>query len=123
MTTRKRPVRSKVDHKYHIDGHAFNKVIGARREVWSSHAFKTSGGLKKSDLLQNKYGRIISRKKHNFEKKFDRLRKHGWTACKGHFGGIPIKKKQSKTSACREFLTKKNPPRYNTRSTKGRAVL
>lgn len=121
MTTQKRPARSKVDNKYHIDGNTYDKVCGERRDVWERRAYKTAGGLKRSDLIQNNTGRIISKKKHDFEKSYDRLLKHGWTACKGHFGGVPIKKNQTKEKACKEFLTKKNKSapastRYMTRS-------
>jgi hypothetical protein len=116
MTKKKRPVRSSVDDKYHIDGNTYDKVFGERREVWARRAYKTSGGLKRSDLIQNNAGRIISKKKYDFEKKFDRLRKYGWTACKGHFGGVPIKKTQTKASACKTFLTKKNKPSSKTQS-------
>ena len=46
----------------------FKKTIGSKAEVWHSVASKTSGGLKKKDLMKHK-GRIISRKKHLLGKK------------------------------------------------------
>ena len=39
------------------------KAVGSRRKVWNGTAQKTPGGLTKSDLMQNKYGRIVSRKR------------------------------------------------------------
>jgi hypothetical protein len=39
------------------------RAIGSRRKVWNGTAHKTPGGLTKSDLTMNKYGRIVSRKK------------------------------------------------------------
>ena len=39
------------------------RAIGSRRKVWNGTAQKTPGGLTKSDLMMNKYGRIVSRKK------------------------------------------------------------
>jgi hypothetical protein len=39
------------------------RVIGSRRLVWNGSAEKTSGGLRKDDLEQNKYGRIVSKKR------------------------------------------------------------
>ena len=39
------------------------RVIGSRRKVWNGTAQKTPGGLTKGDLMMNKYGRIVSRKK------------------------------------------------------------
>lgn len=39
------------------------KIIGSRAEVWNGNAQKTSGGLRKADLVKNKQGRLVSRKK------------------------------------------------------------
>jgi len=39
------------------------RVIGSRRLVWNGSAEKTVGGLRKDDLEQNKYGRIVSKKR------------------------------------------------------------
>jgi hypothetical protein len=39
------------------------RTIGSRRKVWNGTAKKTPGGLTKADLMQNKYGRIVSRKR------------------------------------------------------------
>lgn len=40
------------------------KLIGSKREVWNGSAERTSGNLTKSDLMKNKRGRIVSKKKH-----------------------------------------------------------
>jgi hypothetical protein len=39
------------------------RVIGTKLQVWRGTALKTRGGLKKSDLMKNKAGKIVSRKK------------------------------------------------------------
>lgn len=52
----------------------------------------TSGGLTKSDLKYNKWGRIVSRKKSMKAKKDNRLVKMGYKTRKGKFGLIPKKK-------------------------------
>jgi DVNP family len=39
------------------------RTFGSRRKVWNGTAQKTPGGLTRGDLMQNKYGRIVSRKK------------------------------------------------------------
>jgi hypothetical protein len=39
------------------------RVCGSRRKVWNGTCQKTPGGLTKADLMMNKYGRIVSRKK------------------------------------------------------------
>ena len=41
----------------------FDSIIGSRSQVWNGTALKTSGGLKKGDLIKNKRGRIVSRKR------------------------------------------------------------
>ena len=85
-----------VDGLYHISGHTFKKLVGTRAEVMHTTAYKTSGGLKKSDLFKNKNGRIVSKKKHNYEKKSKRLQKHGYTAKKGQFGAVRIGSRKSR---------------------------
>lgn len=40
------------------------KTIGSKAEVWHDNALHTSGGLTKDDLMKNKRGRIVSKKKH-----------------------------------------------------------
>lgn len=39
------------------------KTKGSKSEVWHGTADHTSGGLKKSDLVKNKSGKIVSKKK------------------------------------------------------------
>jgi hypothetical protein len=62
------------------------KTIGSRAEVWHQTAKKTSGGLKKSDLMKTKSGRIVSRRAHAAGKKaIKHLRALGYIAKKGTF--------------------------------------
>lgn len=37
------------------------QTFGSRAEVFHGTALKTTGGLEKSDLMQDKYGRIVSK--------------------------------------------------------------
>jgi len=55
------------------------KRIGSRAEVFHGQATKTSGGLTKNDLIKNKIGRIVSKKKVQQSKKskFNPLLKMG----------------------------------------------
>lgn len=39
-------------------------TTGSKAQVWHGTADKTAGGLTKKDLMKNKHGRIISRRKH-----------------------------------------------------------
>ena len=43
--------------------------IGSRAKVMHGGAEKTTGGLTASDLMYNKAGRIVSKKKHHTMKK------------------------------------------------------
>ena len=74
------------------------KTVGSRAEVFHGSAKHTSGGLEKKDLLKNKHGRIVSRKKHNTAKKENRLKKHGYTAKKGKFGAVRMDGKKMKSA-------------------------
>ena len=47
----------------------FELTIGSRAQVWHGTAKKTSGGLTKKDLMMNKRGRIVSRRKAKTAKK------------------------------------------------------
>jgi len=86
----KRPHRSEKDHKYHISGKAYPELCGSRTQVMNGTAYKTSGNLTKSQLMMNKWGRIVSRKKHGTAKKEMRLKKYGYTAKKGKFGFVKM---------------------------------
>ena len=83
----KRPVRQE-DGTYHLEGKHFKELFGSRQQVWNGTAYKTTGGLVKSDLFMNKWGRIVSEKKHKTAKKEMRLKKYGYTAKKGKFGYV-----------------------------------
>jgi hypothetical protein len=69
------------------------KTEGSRAEVMHGTAKRTSGGLKKSDLKYNKWGSIVSRKKSSLARSQKHLEKAGWTAKKGKFGAVCMKKK------------------------------
>jgi hypothetical protein len=68
------------------------KKVGSRAQVMHGSAHHTSGGLTKTDLKYNKWGRIVSRKKSTMAKKTRRLEKAGYKAKKGSFGVVKTKK-------------------------------
>ena len=76
------------DGKYHINGTTFELLEGSRAQVWHGTAYKTPGGLLKSNLMMNKHGRIVSKRKHTTAKKDKRLVKAGFLTKKGKFGFI-----------------------------------
>lgn len=77
-----------ADGKYHIAGKTHDLLIGSRAQVQHGTAYKTAGNLKKSDLMMNKHGRIVSKLKHTTAKKEKRLEKAGFHTKKGHFGFV-----------------------------------
>jgi hypothetical protein len=83
----KRPVRGE-NGMYTVSGKSYKELFGSRTQVHNGTAYKTTGGLTKSDLIMNKWGRIVSEKKHKTAKKEKRLQKHGYFAKKGKFGFV-----------------------------------
>ena len=61
-------------------------AVGSHAQVWNGTCRHTSGGLTRKDLMKNKHGRIVSRKKHALGKKaLKHLKKSGFVAKKGTF--------------------------------------
>lgn len=74
-------------------------TVGKRVLVFHGKAHHTSGGLTKKDLMKNKHGEIVSRKKHFQAKKDNHLQKAGYFTVKGKFGYVKrdlTKKRKSK---------------------------
>ena len=90
------------DGQYHIKGKKYSILVGSRAQVWHGTAYKTTGGLKKSDLLMNKHDRIVSSKKHATAKKEKRLVKAGYITKKGKFGAVKVNKTAKKTRKARK---------------------
>ena len=86
------------DGKYHIKGKKYDQLIGSRAQVMHGTAYKTTGGLKHSDLMMNKHGRIVSKKKHATAKREKRLEKAGYKPKKGKF---VLMRKGKKTRSAR----------------------
>ena len=73
---------------YHLKGKKYEMLFGSRAQVWHGTAYKTKGQLKKDNLMMNKRGRLVSKKKHNTAKKEKRLIKAGYFTKKGKFGYV-----------------------------------
>ena len=82
--------------KYSVSGKTFDVLIGTRAQVWHGTAYKTTGGLCKHDLMQNKAGRIVSKAKHMSAKREKRLVKAGFLTKKGQFGFVKNGKSMKK---------------------------
>lgn len=76
----------KAERKNNLAGGAKIKAVGSKAEVFHGTAKHTSGGLTRKDLLKNKHGRIVSRRKQAAGRKaLANLRKAGYVAKKGTF--------------------------------------
>lgn len=84
------------DGKYHINGEVYELLVGSRAQVHHGTAYKTSGGLRKHELMMNKHGHIVSKKKHATAKKEKRLEKAGYFTRKGVFGAVKKDAKSKK---------------------------
>jgi len=95
----KRPVRSPTTGMYTVNGKNYKELFGSRTQVHNGTAYKTAGGLTKSNLMMNKWGRIVSAVKHTTAKKEKRLEKAGYFAKKGKFGFVKKSIKNVRISA------------------------
>lgn len=77
-----------ADGFYHIHGKKYEVLEGSRAQVWHETAYKTPGNLCKCELMMNKNGRIVSKKKHATAKREKRLVKAGFLTKKGKFGYV-----------------------------------
>ena len=88
--------------------------FGSRRQVCVyGTAEKTTGGLTKKDLIINKWGRVVSRKKHAMGPKLlknlmNNKKKVGWVAKKGKFGAKKVTGKALKSHLAKLARTRKN---------------
>jgi hypothetical protein len=92
----KRPVRGE-NGMYMISGKSYKELFGSRAQVHNGTAYKTTGGLTKKDLVMNKWGRVVSEKKHKTAKKEKRLQKYGFFAKKGTFGFVKRNTRKSRS--------------------------
>ena len=107
---------AKYEHrngKVIVHGKSYQMLCGSRAQVFHGTAYKTSGGLKKEDLVKNKSERIVSKAKHITAKKEQRLVSHGYGSRKGHFGPVrmgssTIKKTLGKRGGRRSRHTRKH---------------
>jgi len=77
----------------------FSMRVGSKRQVWNGTAEMTSGGVKRSGLIQNDKGEIKYKAMSKSAKKNKNLEKSGWTYQKGKFGAVRIEDvKRSKRS-------------------------
>lgn len=103
--------QKQADGMYHIGGHKFEELTGSRAKVWHGTAYKTTGGLKKSDLEMNKHGRIVSKRRAATAKREKRLEKAGYKPKKGKF--VVMRKSMRAKAAS-------SPARKTRKSSKGK---
>lgn len=103
---------TKVNGKYVIHGHRYDMLEGSRASVYHGTAYKTSGELKKPDLIQNKNGRIVSKRKHNTAKREKRLVKAGYGTKKGKFGYVKLDGSRSRSRSRSSSRSKRHGRRH-----------
>jgi hypothetical protein len=92
----------------------FTMKVGSKAQVFHGTAERTTGGLKRADLMQTNAGRIVSRKQHEQGKKaIQRLRNAGYVAKKGEF---KLFKKASASSKAKPTRTRAQHTRAFTAS-------
>ena len=85
-STNMRNTRKNRKNNSTMMGGAKIPAVGSKAQVFHGTAKHTSGGLTKKDLMQNKHGRIVSRRKAALGKKaLKHLVKAGYKAKKGTF--------------------------------------
>ena len=80
-----------ADGKYHIGNMKYDLLEGSRAQVMHGTAYKTSGGLKKHELMM-KNGRILSKKKSHLAKTQKHLKGFLQPKGSGVFGNKKTKK-------------------------------
>ena len=70
-------VQKNENGKYFCGEIIYDKLIGTRDDVWNCKAYKTTGGLTKSDFIVNHNGKIVSKKKSVTEIQLDRFKRYG----------------------------------------------
>ena len=106
------------DGKYHIKGKVYELLEGSRTQVNNGTAYRTTGGLTKDDILMNKNGYLVSKKKHITATKEKRLVKYGFITRKGKFGNVkPGKKSKKLTLKQKQSLLSKS--KRNQKKMKG----
>ena len=95
----------------------FAMRVGSKRQVWNGTAEKTSGGIKKSGLIQNDRGEIKYKAMSKAAKKNKNLEKAGWTYQKGKFGAVRDEDvRRSKKSLVASKAKKQYKKKSKTRS-------
>jgi len=72
-TSSMKRIARRSDGFYYIGRNKYKECFGSREEVWNGDAYKTTGGLTKADLIINKNGKIVSKRKFIYEKTSNRF--------------------------------------------------
>jgi len=63
ISTRTKRIDKQPDGLYYLDEGVFPILMGTRQEVWEGTAYKTAGGLTKSQLIIGTEGNVVSKTK------------------------------------------------------------
>ena len=92
----KKTLKNIHDGLYHVNGKRYKYLIGSRAQVLHHTAYKTKAGLTTKDLIMNKRGKIVSRKKSVTEKRRKQLWKMGYRFKAGEFGVVKVDTKKQR---------------------------
>ena len=109
----KKTMKNPQTGKYHIGNNVYKLLIGSRTQVFNGTAYKTEGGLLKDNLMMNRWGRIVSKKKHATASKEKRLEKNGYFAQKGKFGYVRKTARKNTGSSASENTKSKSSSIFN----------
>ncbi len=120
----RRHQKNKTDGLYHIGDKKYEELTGSRAKVYHGTAYKTTGGLTKKDLEQNKHGRIVSKRKAATAKRDKRLEKAGYKPKKGSFVVMrkSMKNRSSKKAKSAPTRKRKSSGKKGRRSRRTRSA-
>ena len=91
-----------------------------RLAVWNGERERTTGGLRRSDLVKNRHGRLVSKKKSAIARKLNNLGKYLAGTRKTKSSPKKVKKAPEKADEKKE---EKKPERHKKKPTKRRQKL
>ena len=119
-------IKKGKDGRYHApNGKSYKYLVGKRKMVALGSAYKTTYGkyaLFQKDIVKNKWGRYVSKKKAEWGKKkgLKQLRLAGYTTKKGKFGAVIVGSRSKRTRKKKRRRKTKKVCRHKSGPKKGK---
>lgn len=119
-------IKKGKDGRYHApNGKSYKYLVGKRKMVALGSAYKTTYGkdaLFQKDIVKNKWGRYVSKKKAEWGKKkgLKQLRLAGYTTKKGKFGAVKVGSRSKRTRKKKRRRKTKKVCRHKSGPKKGK---